>query len=196
MKNYILILSFLTAFTAVQAQGFEYGIKAGLNFNSSGDLSNLTTQLPSLDEAKSGVNGFNIGVFGQLKLAMLYLRPEIHFSKFETSFDELTVGKSRLEAPVSLGFKFLPILSAFAGPTYRYELNEDVQDYSIESLTGGSTLGLHFGARIHLGKLGIDARIERGISESEAQLLSKNNVNAGVIDNRTTVLSVNLSYSF
>jgi hypothetical protein len=95
-----------------------------------------------------------------------------------------------------LGFKLLPILSTFAGPTYRYELNEDVQDYSIESLTGGSTLGLHFGARIHLGKLGIDARIERGISESEAQLLSKNNVNAGVIDNRTTVLSVNLSYAF
>ena len=90
----------------------------------------------------------------------------------------------------------LPILSAFAGPTYRYVLSEDVQEYSIESLEGDSTLGLHFGARIHLGKLGIDARIERGISENEAQLLSKNNINAGVIDNRATVLSVGLSYAF
>ena len=43
----------------------------------------------------------------------------------ETTFDELTVGKSRIEAPVSLGFKLLPIISAFAGPTYRYELSKE-----------------------------------------------------------------------
>ena len=53
----------------------------------------------------------------------------LHFSKFETSFDELTIGKSRLEAPVSVGFKLLPILSAFAGPTYRYELSKENDNY-------------------------------------------------------------------
>ena len=90
----------------------------------------------------------------------------------------------------------MPILSAFAGPTYRYELSKDAKDYSFETLTGDSTLGVHFGARVHLGKLGIDARLERGISENEAQLLSKSNVNLGVIDNRATVLSVGFSYAF
>jgi hypothetical protein len=196
MKNFISIFLVLVAFTSVQAQGLEFGLKAGLNFNSSGDFKNLTTQLPSVDEAKSAVNGFNIGLYGKLQLAMVYVRPEVHFSKFETTFDALTVGKSRLEAPVSLGFKLLPILSAFAGPTYRYELSKDAKDYSFETLTGDSTLGVHFGARMHLGKLGIDARLERGISENEAQLLSKSNVNLGVIDNRATVLSVGFSYAF
>jgi hypothetical protein len=196
MKNYITLFLILIAYGTVYGQGFEYGLKAGLNFNSSGNITNMSTQIPSLEEAKSEVNGLNFGFYGQLNLALLYVRPEIHFSKFETTFDELTVGKSRIEAPVSLGFKLLPIISAFAGPTYRYELNKENQNYTIESLKGDSTLGFHLGGRIHLGKLGIEARIERGISENEAQLLSQNNINVGVIDNRTTVLSVGISYSF
>jgi hypothetical protein len=47
-----------------------------------------------------------------------------------------------------------------------------------------------------LGKIGIEGRIERGFSENEAQLLSQNNINVGVIDNRTTVLSLGISYAF
>ena len=196
MKRFFLLLFNITAFTMLQAQSFEYGLKAGLNFNSSAELDNISLDLPTVDEAKNAVNGFNIGVYGQLQLVMLYLRPEIHFSKFDTSFDELIIGKSRLEAPVSVGFKLMPILSLFAGPTYRYELSKKNDNYSIESLTGDSTLGVHLGARIHLGKLGVDARIERGISENEAQLLSDNNINAGTIDNRATVVSLGISYAF
>ena len=196
MKNYLILLLVSLALTTVEAQGLKYGIKAGLNLNSTGEIANLKTELSSIEDAKGAVSGFNIGFFGHVELAMLYVRPGIHFSKFETSFDALTVGKSRLEAPVSLGFKLLPIVSAFAGPTYRYELSKDNNDYSIESLKGDSTLGVHLGARVHLGKLGIDARIERGVSESEARLLTKNNIDAGVIDTRATVLSLGLSYSF
>lgn len=196
MKNYLYVLLMSFALTTIQSQGLEYGLKAGLNLNSSGDITNILDEYSSIGQTKEAINGFNFGVFLQLKLAMLYLRPEIHFSKFETSYDALTVGKSRLEAPVSVGFKFLPFLSAFAGPTYRYGLIGKNDDYTIESLKGESTLGLHLGARLHLGKLGIDARIERGISENEVKLLSDRNVNIGTIDQRTTVLSVGLSYAF
>lgn len=196
MKNYLYVLLMSFALTTIQSQGLEYGLKTGLNLNSSGDITNILDEYSSIGQTKEAINGFNFGVFLQLKLAMLYLRPEIHFSKFETSYDALTVGKSRLEAPVSVGFKFLPFLSAFAGPTYRYGLSGKNDDYTIESLKGESTLGLHLGARLHLGKLGIDARIERGISENEVKLLSDRNVNIGTIDQRTTVLSVGLSYAF
>jgi hypothetical protein len=196
MKNYLYVLLMSFALTTIQSQGLEYGLKAGLNLNSSGEITNILDEYSSIGQTKEAINGFNFGVFLQLKLAMLYFRPEIHFSKFETSYDALTVGKSRLEAPVSVGFKFLPFLSAFAGPTYRYGLSGKNDDYTIESLKGESTLGLHLGARLHLGKLGIDARIERGISENEVKLLSDRNVNIGTIDQRTTVLSVGLSYAF
>ena len=116
MKRLISILLIFTAFTTLQAQGFEYGLKAGLNFNSSADLDNISLDLLSIDEAKNAVNGFNIGVYGQIKLAMLYVRSAIHFSKFETSFDELTIGKSRLEAPSRKGWLNQTFSAKYTGP--------------------------------------------------------------------------------
>ena len=202
-KSIILLLfCFTTAFgqnnnavMQVADKVFEVGWKAGLNFDSSGDIKNLANEFRTFEDSKGLVNGFNLGLYTQFKLLKLYIRPEVHFSKFGTTFDNITVGQSRLEAPVSVGLKLLPVLSAFAGPSYRYNLGQS-GDYSLENLTNDSTYGIHFGARIHLGKLGIDARIERGLSENEAQLLSSNNVNIGTVDNRATQASLGISYAF
>jgi len=173
----------------------EVGWKAGLNFDSSGEILNIANEFNSIDDAKGLVNGFNIGLYTQIKLSKLYVRPELHFSKFGTTFDNITVGQSRLELPVSLGIKFLPILSAFGGLSYRLDVG-NTGDYTLESISGNSSAGIHFGARIHLGKFGIDARIERGISENEANLLSNNNINIGKIDNRSTQASLGISLAF
>ena len=173
----------------------EVGWKAGLNFDSSGEILNIANEFTSVDDAKGLVNGFNVGIYTQIKLLKLYVRPELHFSKFGTTFDNITVGQSRLELPVSLGIKFLPILSAFGGLSYRLDLG-NTGDFSLESISGDSSAGIHFGVRIHLGKFGIDARIERGISENEANLLSNNNINIGKIDNRATQASLGISLAF
>lgn len=173
----------------------EVGWKAGLNFDSSGEILNIANEFTSVDDAKGLVNGFNVGIYTQIKLLKLYVRPELHFSKFGTTFDNITVGQSRLELPVSLGIKFLPILSAFSGLSYRLDLG-NTGDFSLESISGDSSAGIHFGVRIHLGKFGIDARIERGISENEANLLSNNNLNIGKIDNRSTQASLGISLAF
>ena len=173
----------------------EVGWKAGLNFDSSGEILNIANEFTSVDDAKGLVNGFNVGIYTQIKLLKLYVRPELHFSKFGTTFDNITVGQSRLELPVSLGIKFLPILSAFGGLSYRLDLG-NTGDFSLESISGDSSAGIHFGVRIHLGKFGIDARIERGISENEANLLSNNNLNIGKIDNRSTQASLGISLAF
>ena len=173
----------------------EVGWKAGLNFDSSGEILNIANEFTSVDDAKGLVNGFNVGIYTQIKLLKLYVRPELHFSKFGTTFDNITVGQSRLELPVSLGIKLLPILSAFGGLSYRLDVG-NTGDFSLESISGDSSAGIHFGVRIHLGKFGIDARIERGISENEANLLSNNNLNIGKIDNRSTQASLGISLAF
>ena len=174
---------------------FEIGWKAGLNFDSSGDVLNLSDEFNSIDDAKGLINGFNIGLYTQIKLSKLYVRPELHFSKFGTNFENITVGQSRIELPVSLGFKLFPVLSAFGGLSYRLDLG-NTGDFSLESISGDSSAGIHFGVRIHIGKFGIDARIERGISENEANLLSNNNLNIGKIDNRSTQASLGISLAF
>ena len=174
----------------------KFGVKGGLNFNAPGDITQAPSQFSNIEEAKDQVSGFYVGVYSQIKLFMLYARPELHFTKYNTNFANITVGQSRIEAPVSLGFKFLPVLSGFAGPTFRYQLAGDASDYSIDNVTNNATLGIHFGVRAHFGKLGVDIRYDRGITEEESTILSSNNLNVGTIDNRPNLLSLGISYAF
>ena len=173
----------------------EIGLKAGLNFDSSGEILTLPNEFNSIDDAKGLISGFNLGLYAQIKLSKLYVRPELHFSRFGTTFDDITVGQSRLELPVSLGIKLFPVLSAFGGLSYRLDLG-NTGVYSLESISGNTSAGLHFGARIHLGKIGIDARIERGISKNQANILLNNQINIGKTDNRVSQASLGISYSF
>ena len=204
----IIILLLVLGFTKAYAQEpvvpvakkvvnkfIKFGTKAGLNFNAPSDIDELSSEFSNVDNAKESVSGFYIGVYSEIKILMLYLRPELHFTKYDTNYDNITVGQSRIEVPVSLGIKVLPILSGFAGPTFRYKLEGDKRDYSIGK-AADATLGIHFGVRIHLGKLGLDVRYDRGISKEEVNILSENDIKIGLIDNRPRVLSLGLSYAF
>ena len=161
----IIILLLLVGFTKSYAQEpvipvakkvvnkfIKFGMKAGVNLNTSGDIDEIISSNSSIADIDGNRNGFNIGIYSEIKLLMLYLRPELHYSEFK---DNLKVTQSRIEAPISLGLKVLPILSGFAGPTLRYEMTSD------DKLPTGPedlTVGIHFGARLHLGKLGLDVR--------------------------------------
>ncbi|MFQ3341296.1 MAG: hypothetical protein ACI9TK_000955 [Flavobacteriaceae bacterium] len=170
----------------------KFGTKAGLNFNTS-DLDKIMADNPSLDDAKENINGFYVGIYSEIKLLMLYLRPELHYSQFT---DNVSVKQSRLEAPISLGLKVLPILSGFAGPTLRYKISSD-DIPSVEEVKQNATVGIHIGARLHLGKLGIDVRYDKGLSDEEVGLIGANNIPSGVkIDNSAGLVSLGLSYAF
>ncbi len=205
MKNTILITSFLI-FGSLTAQKnpaknivnrfFEIGLKAGVNLTHSEEFKSISNPYTSLDELKKAVDGYTIGLYTQFKFSALYVRPEILYSKYDSSYESFTVGKSRIEAPLSVGFKLLPVLSLFGGPTYRLDLENNTQGFTLENSKENSTLGMHFGARIHLGKLGIEARIERGISERLAELMTANNLVIGTIDNRQSIASLGISYAF
>ena len=169
----------------------KFGMKAGVNLNTSGDIDEIISSNSSIADIDGNRNGFNIGIYSEIKLLMLYLRPELHYSEFK---DNLKVTQSRIEAPISLGLKVLPILSGFAGPTLRYEMTSD------DKLPTGPedlTVGIHFGARLHLGKLGLDVRYDQGLSED---VLNKGGVSSNSIpvtfDNSPGLISLGLSYAF
>ena len=200
----IIILLLLVGFTKSYAQEpvipvakkvvnkfIKFGMKAGVNLNTSGDIDEIISSNSSIADIDGNRNGFNLGIYSEIKLLMLYLRPELHYSEFK---DNLKVTQSRIEAPISLGFKVLPILSGFAGPTLRYEMTSD------DKLPTGPedlTVGIHFGARLHLGKLGLDVRYDQGLSED---VLNKGGVSSNSIpvtfDNSPGLISLGLSYAF
>ena len=169
----------------------KFGVKAGVNLNTSGDIDEIISSNSSLADIDGNRNGFNVGIYSEIKLLMLYLRPELHYSEFK---DNLKVTQSRIEAPISLGLKVLPILSGFAGPTLRYEMTSD------DKLPTGPedlSVGIHFGARLHLGKLGLDVRYDQGLSEDILKAAGVGSSSIPVeLDNSPGLISLGLSYAF
>ena len=169
----------------------KFGMKAGVNLNTSGDIDEIISSNSSIADIDGNRNGFNLGIYSEIKLLMLYLRPEIHYSEFK---DNLKVTQSRIEAPISLGLKILPILSGFAGPTLRYEMTSKGK---LPTGPEDLSVGIHFGARLHLGKLGLDVRYDQGLSED---VLNKGGVSSNSIpvtfDNSPGLISLGLSYAF
>ena len=204
MKKIIIVL-LLAGFTKVYAQEpvvpiakrvvnkfIKFGVKAGLNLNTSGDIYEIISSNPSLPDLDldGNLNGFNVGIYSEIKLLMLYLRPELNYTKFK---DNLKMTQSRIEAPISLGLKVLPILSGFAGPTLRYERKtDDLFPTGTEYLT----VGIHFGARLHLGKLGLDVRYDQGVSEEMLFGGEGSTSIPATLDNSPGLVSLGLSYAF
>ena len=192
MKKIIIVL-LLAGFTKVYAQEpVKFGVKAGLNLNTSGDIYEIISSNPSLPDLDldGNLNGFNVGIYSEIKLLMLYLRPELNYTKFK---DNLKMTQSRIEAPISLGLKVLPILSGFAGPTLRYEMKKDDL---FQTSTKDLTVGIHFGARLHLGKLGLDVRYDQGVSEEMLFGGVGSTSIPATFDNSPGLVSLGLSYAF
>jgi hypothetical protein len=78
---------------------------------------------------------------------------------------------SKLDLPVLLGFKVIGPLSVFAGPDFQYILNTDFDGVTLGDVENDFTVGLHLGAGVNLGNLGVDLRYERGLSSNEANFV-------------------------
>ena len=110
-----------------------------------------------------------------------------------SKFNTISFQSTNLEIPISIGYKFLPPLSVFAGPSIQYRLDENM-NIDLSSLGDNSTLGLHLGSRLHLGSFAIDLRYERGLKESEVNLLDVQEVTQ-TFDARGQKWSLGISYA-
>ena len=66
---------------------------------------------------------------------------------------------------------------------------------SINDVESDFTVGLHLGAGVNLGKIGIDLRYERGFSDNEARFINTNITELGTsrVDTRPDQLILSLS---
>ena len=199
MKKRILSFSiaFLTTLFFVNAQS-SFGIKAGLSFNSNGELKNATTEIGNVIDSKgSSKSGFNIGFYGHLDLGAIYLRPELVYTKTTSEYElnPTTVEDykiSKLDVPVLIGIRLIGPLNIFAGPAFQYILDNDLKGLEYESIKNEFTVGLNIGVSVELGKLGIDVRYERGLSSNEARWTKASET--FTLDTRPEQIIFSLSY--
>ncbi|MFD0861235.1 outer membrane beta-barrel protein [Sungkyunkwania multivorans] len=194
MKNYILLAS-MFASTMLFAQ-IDFGVKAGLNYSQNGKLriSQIGDAAQNIVEGSDGKVGFHLGGFARIGLASFYLRPELVYTKTKSSY-ESQLGKtdydlSKIDVPILLGYKLIGPLSVFAGPSFQYILDNDLDDVTLGDVKNDVSVGLNVGAAVQIGNIGLDARYERGFSNNEASLIGDT---LGTIDSRPSQIIFSLS---
>ena len=181
MKKLFLTILLVASISAVNAQVFNFGIKGGLNYNSNG---NLKTDLTNIRVSSDQETGYHIGILTEVKLPLwLYLRPELYYTHTKSSYSkenvkaDLTMDK--IDAPILLGLRFLKIGRIFVGPSFHYIMNtklkgSDIIDDLKKVSSDDFTVGAQFGLGLELGRIGVDARWESGLSDSEVKYVDKN----------------------
>ena len=177
----LVIAVFITAVSA-NAQLFQYGIKAGVNFSrlSIDDITGIDngSQVYDLVTGES-VTGYQFGLMTRVNVAMVFVQPELYFNTtagvVEQVYDNgttelLNVKFNRFDIPLLVGFKLGParINAGPVGSMVISSVNELAEEVSqdLESLAGGLTWGFQAGVGIDLFKtLAIDARYEGSLTK-------------------------------
>jgi len=204
MRKVFLMMSLAFAFSQTSTAQINFGLKAGLNYNSE-SIQSVSEDVFTEAESKTG---YHAGIWLRFKLPIIgfYLRPELVYTNLENELlykitptqttQPTSYNFQKVDLPVLIGKKFLGIGNIFAGPSFQYIPNSDFSLNDIEDVdTDGFSVGLQFGAGIELGNLGIDVRWERGLNDVESTFL--NAINERVtFDTRVNQIIIGLSYKF
>ncbi len=190
----ILVLCVLLSCSTYSFAQTDYGLQAGLAFDGTSSLSELRNGLDQLSENPKSASGYFIGTYAEFNFLMLYLRPELQYAQYNRKLNESYYKTSKIELPISLGYKILPLLSLYAGPSLHYTFNQK-SDLNLGDLKTNTTLGAHFGARAHLGPVGISLRYDRGLTDNEVKFLNAEKVVSGRLDTRPEVWYLGISFS-
>lgn len=188
------IFFLLVFFTQLSFSQFEYGLKGGLNFGSSGDIVVVTDQLQKEGDLTSKT-GYHLGAYSEVYFLMFYLRPEFQYTKLSSQFEDDLIDNERIELPLSIGYSILGPISLFLGPIVYYNLSQKANELKLEKIQNTTSLGLHIGARLKLGALGVDVRYEKGFSTTETKLLSQAGIPvSGQIDSQKDQFTLGVSF--
>ena len=175
----------------------QWGIKAGLNYNSNGELKEIPDNAENIIHGSGDKSaGYHIGVIRKIDLPVMFIKPELIFTKTKSSYDnEGDFEMSKLDLPIVLGVKMIGPLHLLAGPSFQYLLSSKLNGVKAKDIQNDISMGLHFGIGAELGKLGLDIRYERGFTDNEIKILNIDQSNFNV-DSRPEQLIFSLFYKF
>jgi len=179
-KLCIILFASFFVFQVAEGQMFNYGLKGGIGFSNLkfNDVIGIEDGSDVYDLITGeAVAGWHLGVQTQIKLAMIFVQPELYFNTggatVEQAFEDgaselLKIRFNSIDLPVLVGVNLGPI-RLMLGPTGSYVIKEENDltaldpDYSMlsSSFTWGWQGGIGFG----LSKFTVDARYEGSLSK-------------------------------
>ena len=170
MKKFILVLATLTFSIAAYSQGFEIGIKGGVNITAAGAVKDL---VPGVDIASK--NTYNGGVYGRLKIKLIgiFVQPELVYNtrgyNFNITANGITYNIKQqayyLDVPVLVGLKVFKFLRVYAGPNFQYLLKNEIT--GIDNIVSfqktdmkKANTGVQIGFGLDLSKFRLDVKYD------------------------------------
>lgn len=201
MRKIVLVLCFALGVIQFSQAQLDFGVKAGINFNSD-SFQFSDNNIKEVVDTKSKM-GYHVGIWTRIKVPVigLYIRPELVYTALRSEITNKTLGSTdynfqKIDIPVLIGKKFLGVANVFVGPSFQYIIDGDLKwDVVKEVKSDGFTVGMQLGAGVELGKIGLDVRWERGFSDTESKAILKAG-GEGKFDTRVNQIIVGLSYKF
>ena len=200
----IIFGCFLLFLVTQQSQAqLQFGVKAGINYNSD-SFESVSDDVLNGAKTKTGIH---TGVWLRAILPVIgfYIRPELMYTELNNSVNydsDFAVPRNtnfkfrKIDVPVLIGKKFLGIGNVFAGPSFQYILSSDFELNDLKEVsTENFSLGIQLGGGVELGRLGFDIRWERGLSKTETVFVDNtiNDTNFN-FDKRVSQIIFGISY--
>ena len=204
MKNFILVIAALTFSIAAYSQGFEIGIKGGLNIAAASAVKDL---VPGV--GISSKNTYNFGVYGRLKIKLIgiFVQPELVYNTRGYNFDITANGKTYnikqqayyLDVPVLVGLKMFKFLRVYAGPNFQYLLKNEITgvddvvalaiDFKKTDMKKANT-GVQIGFGLDLSKFRVDVKYDFNPTDMGSPFSYQNQVQSI----KTSMVTIQLGY--
>ncbi len=175
MKKLFLTLCLVSSLIATGQ--LDFGVKAGLNYNSIDDL-NVSGGFIGLNEdiKSDGKIGFHVGIFTQFNFTKLYVKGELLYVQNSSSYDDMLAPSTKLklstlEMPILVGFKVVGPLKFYIGPSLVYNLDSDFADLFDLNFERDISIGYNVGTTLTFNKIEVDLRYSSGFSDNVASYL-------------------------
>ncbi len=191
MKKILFIIAIASTF-ALHAQ---FGIEAGVNYNFSGDLSEITESTSDILHGAKSKTGFHGGIWYKYSLIGFFIKGELLYTQYENTYgNDYSMLTKKIDLPVVLGMDILGPLYIFAGPDFQYILNNEFSydDDDEEVDYNGITMGLHLGVGVQVKRLSLDIRWEKALSSNTFEFVDDN----FTLDARPNQFIFTLGYAF
>jgi len=199
MKKQIILvlLVFLATVFSVNAQKTGWGLTGSLVYASNGKLIDEAKNV--LDKRGKGGTGFNVGVFGNLNLGAVYIRPKLVYSQTNSNYniDSSTSSDFRqksFDLPILVGIKIIKPISFVVGPAFKYIINSGLENVKYKNIEQEATVGLNIGFALIIDRIGIDLIYDRGFSKNEASFINNETNNEYTLDTRPNQFILSISY--
>ena len=202
MKKFILVLAALTFSLTAYSQGFEIGVKGGMNITAADVMKEA-----SKDVQITNKNTYNGGIYGRLKIKLvgIFIQPELVYNTRGYNFDikepitgttiNIKQQSNYLDVPVLVGLKMFKFLRVYAGPNFQYLLKNEITGidnivtFQKTDMKKANT-GVQLGFGLDLSKFRVDVKYDFNPTDMGSPFSYQNQVQSI----KTSMVTIQLGY--